>query len=365
VAELDPGFGEIYRQLQGYDPSEIDDEISRAISESLGGSVSFDVRTGAPTIERTNINRSAFTRGPQMSPEFTQQYFRDGVAAPLLRAYDEQVAPRISAAFAGQGAAFSTRRGLEQTKQLDNLNQTLTGALSNAVRQDQQAQFQSDAQFAQQQNQLNYGYDNAQAGLDQQFGQFNAQLAANADNWQQQLQAQLADNARGRQQQAVAQAQQFAMQPFARAQAMQQLLAPQQQNAQMMAQARYNEFLRTRPENSPWTQQALAFASQQYQQQYMQQNNSQLGQIAGIGGALIGGVAGGITGGPGGIVSGAGIGSSIGGSLGGLAGGTTSPINAGIGLVGAAQGMQGFGSTSGPQQQSFQQQYPFVAAPRP
>lgn len=398
VAGLDPAFGPIYSSVTGYDPAALDTQIGDSLRELLGGGVSFTfdrgapqirpntpqvqgyaptVTRGSPTTARTVVGRTPFARGSRLGGEATQNYFERSVATPALQAFDRNIAPRINAAFAGRGATFSTRRGIETADQLGQLNTTLSGELARAVREDQLAQFNADQQAAQQENQLAYGYDTAQAQLDASRASQDASLAASADQWQQtllqnlladnarftqgtnanllqnanqfdastlaqaqqwqtQLAAQLAENARQRQQQAVGQAQQFAVAPYTRAAMLQSLLAPYQQNAQDRAAFAFNESQRTARENNPFLRLGQAFVSSPQTQTYMQQNSSPLGQYLGIAGTAIGAGAGLMTGNPlmGGLL-GAGIGGSVGGNVGGLLGGTVSPNNAAQGLAGA------------------------------
>jgi hypothetical protein len=301
VASLDPQFQNLYQQIQSYDGSGNDAAINDSIKGLLGAAASYNPQTGNVDLSPTQVNRSAYSNAPRLQTNL-DQYFNDSIATPLLRKFDQTVAPRIASQFAGQGAAFSTRRGTETAQQLGNLQANIADQYAQTVRQDQLAQFNADTQSAQQQNQLNYNYDTTQAGLSAQA----QQLAANTDQWQQALRAQLAEAAQGRRQTAIGQAQQQSLIPLQRIQGQQQLLAPFQQNAQDKATAKYNEFLRTAPENSPYNQLALAFTGQQQQvlQNYNNANpwvgaikgamgGAQAGSAAGPWGALIGGVAGG------------------------------------------------------------------------
>lgn len=397
VASLDPAFGSIYSNVTAYNPATFDQQVSNSLSQLLGGGVSFDfsrgapqirantpqvtgfnpsVTRGSPTTARTVVGRTPFARGSRLGGEATQNYFERSVATPALQAFDRNIAPRINAAFAGRGATFSTRRGIETADQLGQLNTTLTGELARAVREDQLAQFQADQAAAQQENQINYGLDTAQAQLDagrnsqdasmaanadqwqqsllqnllmnnsqftqgtnaslaQRSNEFDANMMAQADQWQTQLAAQLNENARQRQQQAVAQAQQFALAPYQRAAMLQALLAPYQQNAQDRAAFAYGEGQRLSPENNPWLRLGQAFVGTPQTQTYMQQNSSPLGQYLGIAGLGLGALGGGMAGGGMGALLGAGIGSSLGGGVGGLLGGTTSPGVAGQQIAGA------------------------------
>ena len=247
TADLTQPFQDVQQSLdQGFDifDSRLDEKTQQVISDILQGEASFD-----------------------LSPETTADRFQKAVKEPLLRTFDEDIAPRINEGFAGQGATFSSRRGDSQRKALEGL-QT----------------------------------------------QMSAQLAET--NYQNQaLQAQLAESATNRQLQGVGLGQQFASKDINRANLLLQTGAPFQQRQQDMLNANYQEFLRTRPENSPYLQGALAYTGQSHQNTLVEPYQpSFMDQF--LGGTLMaaGSAAGSILGGnlPG-------IGSGQGGGIGGSA----------------------------------------------
>lgn len=163
----------------------------------------------------------------------------------MLHAFDTQIAPRINAGFAGLGA-FSSRQGT---------------ALSNAL---------SDLSVSAQ----------------QQYAQANLQQNSLAE----QINSQSAENAANRRFQAAPMYNQFLQQqtyqPFQQSGAISSALQPFQQNLFQQSQAKYNDFLRTAPENNPWIKQALGLIGEPMQAAY--NAPSPFGQILGGVGSLVG-----------------------------------------------------------------------------
>ena len=85
-------------------------------------------------VERTLLGQPA----AEMSPELTQQLFQRQVAQPLLRSFDEDIAPRLREGFARHGALFSTARGQAEGRALGQLQDTMAGQLSGMVHQGEQ-----------------------------------------------------------------------------------------------------------------------------------------------------------------------------------------------------------------------------------
>jgi hypothetical protein len=190
-----------------------------------------------------------------VSPEATQKYFNEGVLTPSLSAYDRYIAPRISEAYAGSGASFNSRSGREKA---DALTQLMTGA--------------------------------------------QGQLAS----WQQgnqQLQANLSDSAQTRALSALGMLPGFQNIGMQGLLGLSQLLQPYQQQQNAAAGAKYQDFLRTTPEASPWT--GLARSWMDIQTKAVQQQRGVIpmamdfaGQALGIGAIgkyLMGGGGGGGT----------------------------------------------------------------------
>lgn len=301
VANLDPLYGQVYQGLQNYNATGSNQQAQQGINAGLSGNPSFN-----PTMN--------FQQAPTLDPSQTASYFQSAVANPAMANYQQNTAPAIDAAFAGQGATFSTRRGLAQQQALQNMNTSLNSQLGQAQLSNQQAQYNMQGQFGQQQNQLGY---NLQA-----------------------LQGSLADSAAQRQQSAVGQQQQQAMLPYQQALAMQQALNPYQQQAQNQDTSAYNEFLRDQPYNSPYTQQAFSLLGQNTMGLYNNASQGFLSQIqqgASAAGGLYG--LGQVTGANAGIAglfaTGTGAGAEVGSAFGG---GLTAADLAAAGLFAAPAG---------------------------
>lgn len=164
---------------------------------------------------------------PHLGAGATANYFKNAVMTPMMHAFNTQVAPKISEGFGGVGA-FSSRRGT---------------ALSQAL---------SDMYVSAGQQQANMALQNQQLGA--------------------QLNTQLAEGAAGRSLQATTIAQQLSQQnaifPLQQAGAFNQLLAPYQGQREQDVAARYQEFLRTTTENSPYTGMIFNVLGQQQQAVY-------------------------------------------------------------------------------------------------
>jgi hypothetical protein len=120
----------------------------------------------------------------------TQKYFEKGVMNPLLRQFDQAIAPRIADTAASLGNTFSTRTQVARQNALEGLQGTAAAELSRAVREDeiersqqnlnaQQFNVGTQTQNAQFGGELQQGYDLANmqralqiAGMNQQGQQF-------------------------------------------------------------------------------------------------------------------------------------------------------------------------------------------------
>ena len=191
IAALIPGMLQALSMISPTQMGQFDPQSAAAIEQGLSGQPSYD-----------------------LSPQATENYFQRGVMAPMLRSYEQDIAPRIREGFAAKGASWSSRRGDATRKALEGLQ---TGALSELSR----------AVFS------NQG-----------------------------LEAQLAESAANRQLGTVPLAEAFGMRDVSRGGALTSAFAPFQAFEQAKASADYNEWMRTRPENSPWLQAALAFTGQ-------------------------------------------------------------------------------------------------------
>ena len=149
-----------------------------------------------------------------LSPQATADYFTKAVTQPMMKAFDKEIMPRIRSAYAGHGASMSTRRGDAERSSLEDIGSTLSSQLA-------QSQMQ------------NMG-----------------------------LSAQLAESALARQAQGIGLTEQFVNAPLTRAGGLLMAGAPYQQQEQMVLDAAYQEYLRTRPESSPYMEYGLAFTGQ-------------------------------------------------------------------------------------------------------
>jgi hypothetical protein len=236
-----------------FQPGQFDDLSQKAIEDALKGEPAYDV-----------------------SPEATAEYFRRGVANPMMREFDEMIKPRINESFAAQGALFNTRRSESLVKALENAQEDLSSELAKAQMRNMT------------------------------------------------LEAQLAENAAQRQQQAVGQAESFENKPLRQSMAQQQAASGFQQHEQQKADADYQEFLRTRPAYSPWPQLALGYLSNP--EIALQQKSGS----SGFGGMLSGALSGAGTGAAIGSVVPV-IGTALGAGLGAVVGGGASALSGGSG----------------------------------
>jgi hypothetical protein len=189
----------------------------------------------------------------KLDPKSTSDYFEKGVKAPMLRAFDQDIAPRLNDSFASHGALFSSRRADATRQALEGLNTSLASELSKAVFSNQQ------------------------------------------------LEAQLMESAKNRQLQGVQLGAQQSMLPATRASAFSQALAPYQAQQQNLADSAYEQFLRTQPENSPWLQRGMEYIGTPMTRQYTPQPSP----WATIGTQAVGTLAGGLVNPLAGMLSGA------------------------------------------------------------
>jgi hypothetical protein len=242
VAPLDPGYDVLEQMIDSYNPNAHASGTGDALEQLLGGHPAYD-----------------------LDPAVMEAYFRDAVAAPALRNFQQNVVPQLNAAYAGQGAAFSTRLSQAKGQALDNLNADLAA---------QMAQTNQAAQTTR---------------------------------------AQLADSAAARRVQGVQLAQQQALAPLTQATLLGQALSPIQQQKQGTATANYNEWLRKQPANNPYMQLALSYMGQSPNAVYTPQPDPMTGAYTGAAGGALSGALAGSAGGP--------IGAIIGGLVGAASGG--------------------------------------------
>ena len=162
-----------------------------------------------------------------LNPKVTEKYFGNAVARPMLRTFDEQIAPRIDQAFAGAGA-FTSRKGVVMGRALSDLQTNMASALAQAQMENQRinAQLQAEA--------LNRIATGVQLGVGQRDSSARRALALSAG--------------------------------------LQGALSPFQENAQNLASARYSEFQRVDPLASPIMQLALGAIGTPQSQLYTRPN---------------------------------------------------------------------------------------------
>lgn len=180
---------------------------------------------------------------PMVGSSLPANYLQQAITNPMMHQFNTVIAPQIKEGF-GHVGAFSSAEGSSLANALSSQNIAGQQQFAQANFQQQQLAQQLNTQSAQQGRQLQA----TGVGLAGQLGQQQAMLP---------LQQALGVGA--------------ALQPF-------------QQNLQAQGQANYQNFLRTTPENSPWTQLALGVTGQQQQALYNPQN--QFGQAIGNIGSL-------------------------------------------------------------------------------
>lgn len=236
-----PAYQQTYDAVTNFDPTGgLGSSVPNAIKSVLSG-------------------KPAYTLNPQV----TDQYFTDAVANPMMRNFQQRIAPQIAESYAGSGALFSSRRGQAVQQGLSDLQANLAGQRATLAYQDQS------------------------------------------------LSASLANDAANRQLQGIGLANTYTQQPLTSALLQQQILAPFQDQQNTAAQNSYNEFLRQQPANNPYAQLALAFVGQSQQAAFQKTNPYVKAGVGIAGGAASGALMGSIV--PG---IGTGIGALLGAGLG-------------------------------------------------
>ena len=112
-----------------------------------------------------NAYRTGLQANPSasISPEATARYIQQSVASPLLRAYDQVVAPRMRDAYASVGALMGSRRGFAQQQGLQALQGNIATELGRAQLSNQQLSANLQEQMAQ--RQLGAAMQQQQIGL--------------------------------------------------------------------------------------------------------------------------------------------------------------------------------------------------------
>lgn len=113
----------------------IEGQLGEVLEGLLGGGGEFgDLQSkllkqleGGGNQRRADRALSEILRG---KPTDTEDFFRKAILAPSLRAFDQEIRPRIDQGFARHGASFSTRRGTEVGRQLGNVQAGAQGQLA-------------------------------------------------------------------------------------------------------------------------------------------------------------------------------------------------------------------------------------------
>jgi len=235
----------------------------------------------------------------QLDRGTTERFFKESVAAPLLREFDLEIGPRIAAAASGIGAGFSSRRGAETRRALESLQTELTSRLATEqltnMRLEEQARLglaesaaarslESIPQALQLQQQL--------AGIPIAQSQ-EARAGQAADRGFEATRANIALTGRGQEADFNLARGQLGLQGLG--QQFNQLLAQSQASLpfQGLAQSELDrareEFLRTAPENNPFTRLAMSFIGSNQTAVSAPSSDpfaSLLGGLGGLGGLL-------------------------------------------------------------------------------
>jgi hypothetical protein len=222
VSPLLPEYNQVKNLAFQSSPNKLDNASQSAVLNLLGGG-------GAQ----------------ELSPSATTKYFQENVSKPMFREFDRSVAPRIKEAFAVGGGTFNSRRGIELSNAVGDIQQTVAQQLGAAQLQNQQ------------------------------FG------------------AQLGQQARV---QGLAAAPGLRNQNITQAALLEGVLSPFQERKDLQTNAQYQEFLRTAPEANPYLNLAMGFVNSPQLGVYNKPNT--VAPIAGaLGGALLGPLLGGLGGG--------------------------------------------------------------------
>ena len=221
VAPLVDEFDAVRSLIGNFQPGQQQGQQRDAVGRALSGEPSFAAGT-----------------------EESERVFRDSILGPSLEAFDEEIAPRIDASFAGQGGTFSSRRGLARQNALEDIFNQAQSDLAGFVRQDRD------------------------------------------------LAARLSESAANRSLQGVGLASELDTQPLNQAMTFAQSLSPFQSFEERQVQSEREEFLRTLPTRNPALQAALGFTGQQQRQVTQERQPNLLEPILGAAGTGLGVFAG-------------------------------------------------------------------------
>lgn len=221
VAPLVDEFDAVRSMIGSFQGGQSQDQQRSAVNRALSGEPSFQVGT-----------------------EESERVFRESVLGPSLQAFDEEIAPRINAAFAGQGGTFSSRRGLAHQNALEDIFNQAQSDLAGFVREDRN------------------------------------------------LAAQLNESAANRSLQGIGLASQLDIQPLEQAMTFAQSLSPFQTFEQQQRDAQFQEFMRTLPSRNPLLDLAVPFGTARTRQAVTQGQIAPAEAYGEIAGTAIGAVMG-------------------------------------------------------------------------
>lgn len=73
----------------------------------------------------------------KLDPTTTAQYYQQGLFAPAMKNFQQNIAPQIAEGYASPGGAFSSRAGDAQARALGNMQTNLNASLAQANQQNQ------------------------------------------------------------------------------------------------------------------------------------------------------------------------------------------------------------------------------------
>lgn len=303
LVSFQPDFMNLLQSAKGLDINggQLGQQANAALQPSLAGGLggyNFQAQNAAQASQQfaqpgQQVNAPGQVHSG-LTDAYTQNYFQQGIAAPMMRNYQQNIAPKINEGFAGQGASWNTRRGYAHEQALTDMNTQMGAQLSAAENQNNQLFQQQEMQGGlahndqlMQAGQFNSGQQqqanlfNAQQG--NALGQFNAgaqNQMTEFNDQQRQRQVALQQNANAQQMQASGMAQQYADAPFRRLGQQQALISPYQQLDQQLLNNRYQQWQNVQPYNNPYMKDMMGFVGTPMSNSNFTQNASPL-NIAG------------------------------------------------------------------------------------
>lgn len=303
LVSFQPDFMNLLQSAKGLDINggQLGQQANAALQPSLQGGLGGYNFQATPAAQAQQQMAQA---GPQvnapgqvhsgLTDAYTQNYFQQGIAAPMMRNYQQNIAPKINEGFAGQGASWNSRRGYAHEQALTDMNTQMGAQLSAAENQNNQLFQQQEMQGGLAHNDQVLQASQFNSGQQQQASMFNSQQGnalnqynAGAQNQmtefndqQRQRQVALQQNANSQQMQASGMAQQYADAPFRRLGQQQALISPYQQLDQQLLNNRYQQWQNIQPYNNPYMKDMMSFVGTPMSNSNFTQNASPL-NIAG------------------------------------------------------------------------------------